>query len=43
MAQVIVRIIELLISIGLLAAGVIMVAAVLFAIVHGLHTAGRHH
>jgi hypothetical protein len=43
MAQVIVRIIELLISVGLLAAGVVIFGAALYAIGHGLHTAGRHH
>jgi hypothetical protein len=42
MAQVIVRIIELVICIGLGGAALAMFALVPIFIMHGLHTVGRH-
>lgn len=43
MADVIVRIIQLLVGIGLGAAVIAMFTLAVIAIVHGLHTAGRQH
>jgi len=43
MANVIVRVIEMLVAIGLGAAVIAMFALVVIFIVHGLHTVGRQH